>query len=82
MVPESKCDQAQVRVSLKVITDAATIFRASINIALGGGAQTLFWEDPWIRGQPVDAIAPDLLKLVRSAVRSSRTVRQGMQDTA
>jgi hypothetical protein len=62
-----------------VIPDAAAIFRASINIALGDGALTLFWEDPWIRGQPVDAIAPDLLKLVRPAVRSSRTVRQGMQ---
>jgi hypothetical protein len=63
---------------LKVISDATAIFRASINIALGNGALTLFWEDPWIHGQPVDAFAPDLLRLVRPAARSSRTVRQGL----
>jgi hypothetical protein len=61
-----------------VIPDANAIFRASISIALGDGALTLFWEDPWIHGQPVDAFAPDLLRLVRPAARSSRTVRQGL----
>jgi hypothetical protein len=63
---------------LKVIPIAKAIFRASINIALGDGALTLFWEDPWIHGQPVDAFAPDLLTLVRPAARSSRTVQQGL----
>jgi hypothetical protein len=63
---------------LKVIPNAKAIFRASINIAQGDGALTLFWEDPWIHGQPVDAFAPDLLTLVRPAARSSRTVRQGL----
>jgi hypothetical protein len=45
-------------------------------------ALTLFWEDPWIHGQPVDAIAPDLLRLVRPAARSSRLVRQGLLGAA
>jgi hypothetical protein len=67
---------------LKVIPDAAAIFRASINITLGDGALTLFWEDPWVHGQPVDAIAPDLLRLVRPAARSSRTVQEGLIGAA
>jgi hypothetical protein len=49
---------------LKVIPDAAAIFCASISIALGDGAQTLFWDDPWIRGQPVDNSPGETAKLL------------------
>ncbi|KAM0830460.1 hypothetical protein ACQ4PT_066193 [Festuca glaucescens] len=65
-----------------VILEATAIFKASIKITLGDGAETLFWEDPWIRGVQADALAPDLVKLVRPGARRSRTVRQGLQHAA
>jgi hypothetical protein len=43
---------------------------------------TGLWEDPWINGLAADAIAPDLLALVRSATRQRRSVRDGLFGNA
>jgi hypothetical protein len=42
----------------------------------------LLWEDPWIGGVQADAIAPDLVKLVRPGVQRMWTVQQGLQNEA
>ncbi|KAM0914656.1 hypothetical protein ACQ4PT_011368 [Festuca glaucescens] len=58
--------------------DCVALFNASVHIELGNGETTLFWDDPWIGGLAAQAIAPDLLPLVRPAVRRRRSVRDGL----
>jgi hypothetical protein len=59
--------------------DAIAMFNASIKITIGDGAHVVFWEDPWVDGQPVDVIAADLVKLVKPCIRRSCTVHQGIE---
>jgi hypothetical protein len=66
----------------QVMPDAVAIFHASVRITLGDGSRVLFWVDAWIGGVTVDAIAPDLLKLVRPGIRQTRRVQQGMLDAS
>jgi hypothetical protein len=69
-------------IEFSVMPESNAIFKASVQVTLGDGARTLFWEDPWIGGLQADAIAPDLVKLVRPSVRRTRTVQQGLQGAA
>jgi hypothetical protein len=62
--------------------EANAIFKALIKVTFGDGAGTLFWEDPWIGGLQADAIAPDLVKLVRPSIRCTRAVQKGVQGAA
>jgi hypothetical protein len=61
---------------------ATSIFNASVSVSVGDGDKTLFWEDPWIAGLAMGAIAPDLIKLVWSCIRRARTVQQGLLDAS
>jgi hypothetical protein len=61
-----------------VLPEAHALFNASVKITIGSGDRVLFWEDPWINGVQVSAIAPALLKLVRSGLMRSHTVQQGL----
>ncbi|KAM0928574.1 hypothetical protein ACQ4PT_002562 [Festuca glaucescens] len=63
---------------VQVCQDSLALFNASVRIELGDGASVLFWEDAWIGGLAAAAITPDLLKLVRQAVRRRHTVRDGL----
>jgi hypothetical protein len=56
------------------------IFNASTSVSIGDGAKTLFWEDPWLGGLTVDAVAPVVLSLVRPCVVKSRTVQAGIEN--
>jgi hypothetical protein len=58
--------------------DSLALFNASVKIVVGSGASILFWEDAWINGLTAEAIAPDLCRLIRPAVRSSRIVHDGL----
>jgi hypothetical protein len=66
----------------KVLPEALAIFNASVQISVGGGAGTLFWEDPWISGHGVDSLAPKVLKLVKLRFRLLCTVQQGMENSS
>jgi hypothetical protein len=66
----------------EVLPEAKAIFHASVRITLGEGTRILFWVDAWIGGSTADAIAPDLMKLVRPGVQRMRTVQQGLTDSA
>ncbi|KAM0828404.1 hypothetical protein ACQ4PT_067587 [Festuca glaucescens] len=63
---------------VQVCREARALFNASVQIEVGDGASILFWEDAWIRGLNAAAIAPDLIKLVKMAVRKRRSVRDGL----
>ncbi|KAM0826096.1 hypothetical protein ACQ4PT_069108 [Festuca glaucescens] len=63
---------------LQVGQDSIALFHASVRITIGDGSSTLFWEDAWVCGLTVEAIAPDLVKLVRPGLRKRRTVRDGL----
>jgi hypothetical protein len=63
---------------LHVGPSSATIFHASMWIHVGDGVSLLFWEDAWIRGLTVEAITSEVLRLVRSGLRRSRTVHDGL----
>jgi hypothetical protein len=65
-----------------VLPEAKAIFHASIRITLGEGTRILFWVDAWIGGSMADAIAPNLMKLVRPGIQRSQTVQQGLADSA
>jgi hypothetical protein len=61
---------------------ATAIFNASITVIVGDGARTLFWEDPWLDGLIVDAVAPAVLSLVRPSIAKSRTEQTGVEGMA
>ncbi|KAM0915717.1 hypothetical protein ACQ4PT_010654 [Festuca glaucescens] len=63
---------------LQVGSDSWALFNASVQIVVGDGTSALFWEDPWIAGLSVSAIALELLKLVKPSVRKWRSVRDGL----
>jgi hypothetical protein len=50
------------------------LFRASTSIQMGNGASTLFWTERWINGQGVGELVPDMLAVMPTRRRSSRTV--------
>ncbi|KAM0860928.1 hypothetical protein ACQ4PT_046225 [Festuca glaucescens] len=64
--------------NVQVCREAHALFNASVQIEVGDGASILFWEDAWIGGLTSAAIAPDLIKLVKMAVRKRRSVRDGL----
>ncbi|KAM0899597.1 hypothetical protein ACQ4PT_021197 [Festuca glaucescens] len=61
-----------------VCAGATAMFRASMAITVGSGVSLLFWEDPWINGLSVAALAPEVLKLVRPGVIQCRKVSDGL----
>jgi hypothetical protein len=63
---------------LHVGQTSIALFHASVCITIGDGAFVLFWEDACVRGLMVEAIVPDILKLVRPALRKRRTVHDGL----
>ncbi|KAM0834255.1 hypothetical protein ACQ4PT_063760 [Festuca glaucescens] len=67
---------------LQVGPDSWALFNASVQIVVGDGKSVLFWEDPWIAGLTASAIAPELIKLVKPAVRKRRSVRDGLAHNA
>ncbi|KAM0831277.1 hypothetical protein ACQ4PT_065657 [Festuca glaucescens] len=67
---------------VRVSGEARALFDASVRIEVGSGATVRFWEDAWIGGLTARAIAPDLVKLVRVAVRRQRSVQEGLPGNA
>ncbi|KAM0860223.1 hypothetical protein ACQ4PT_046687 [Festuca glaucescens] len=63
---------------LEASSDARGLFNASVHITIGDGSSVLFWEDAWIGGLSVAAIAPALLKLVWPSIQKHRTVKEGL----
>jgi hypothetical protein len=68
--------------SIRVVPDVVAVFNASIKITIGDGVRVVFWEDPWVDGQPVHVIAPDLVKLVNPCIQRSRTVQEAVEGAA
>ncbi|KAM0850524.1 hypothetical protein ACQ4PT_053027 [Festuca glaucescens] len=67
---------------VRVSGEARALFDASVRIEVGSGAAVRFWEDAWIGGLMATAIAPDLVKLVRVAMRRQRSVQEGFPGNA
>jgi hypothetical protein len=67
---------------LQVGSESIALFNASVQVQIGSGASTLFWEDAWLDGLTAEVIAPDLVELVRPSIRRRRTVREGRQANA
>jgi hypothetical protein len=42
----------------------SAFFKASISLVLGDGNTFLFWSDPWLDGQSVGDLAPDLIDAI------------------
>ncbi|KAM0916419.1 hypothetical protein ACQ4PT_010202 [Festuca glaucescens] len=63
---------------LEASHDARDLFNASVQITIGDGSSILFWEDAWIGGLSAVAIAPALLKLVKTSIQKRRTVKEGL----
>ncbi|KAM0888691.1 hypothetical protein ACQ4PT_028193 [Festuca glaucescens] len=74
----SASDRAWSGLPFGVSQDAAALFYASVDITVGSGATLRFWEDPWLQGLSVAAIAPAVLRLVRPSCIKRRTVRDAV----
>jgi hypothetical protein len=53
-----------------------------VEIFVGNGRATLFWEDPWLAGLTAGAIAPVLIKLIKSVLRKRQSIREGLANNA
>jgi hypothetical protein len=71
-------DKAWSGLPFEVNQDATALFFASVDITVGSGALLSFWEDPWLHGLSVAAIAPAVLGLVRPSCIKRRTVRDAV----
>jgi hypothetical protein len=60
--------------------DAITqsFFDTSINCMIGDGQTTFFWPDPWLGGQCIDVLMPELLDVVPTRTRRRRTVTSAL----
>jgi hypothetical protein len=67
---------------LHVGPDSWALFNASVEVVVGNGRASLFWEDPWLAGLTAKAIAPALMKLVKPALRKRRSIREGLANNA
>lgn len=56
------------------------IYQAAIHATFGNGENTLFWEDSWLQGNRIQDLAPNIYDMVAPRTKSSRTVRQALQD--
>jgi hypothetical protein len=65
-----------------VMPVATAIFNASTTVTIGDGVRTLFWEDPWLDGLTVGAVAPTILSMVRPSIAKSCTVQTGVEGMA
>ncbi|XP_051190649.1 uncharacterized protein [Lolium perenne] len=68
--------------NLHVGPDSWALFNASVEVVVGNGRASLFWEDPWLAGLTAGAIAPALMKLVKPAFRKRRSIREGLENNA
>jgi hypothetical protein len=46
---------------------------------VGNGVSTLFWADPWLDGQTIASVAPNLVAVVTMRCQKSRTVQAALQ---
>ncbi|KAM0853387.1 hypothetical protein ACQ4PT_051108 [Festuca glaucescens] len=58
------------------------MFNASVRISVGDGSRIMFWDDPWINGLTVTALAPAVVALVKPRTQRSRTVKDGVAGDA
>jgi mannosylglycoprotein endo-beta-mannosidase len=67
---------------LPVSNDARALFNAAVRVDLGDGTRVLFWQDPWIHGLGMAAVAPAVLALVQPGPIRTRTAAQGCRNNA
>ena len=54
------------------------MFKASIQVKVGNGENTLFLEDCWLDGRSILGLAPSIAKMVKLSTRKQRTVAQAL----
>ncbi|KAM0913734.1 hypothetical protein ACQ4PT_011963 [Festuca glaucescens] len=65
-----------------VLPDATAIFNASVVITVGSRADVLFWQDPWLDGLSVAALAPAVLAIIKPAMVKCRRVSDSLPNNA
>jgi hypothetical protein len=59
-----------------------SFFRASTRPLLGDGSTFMFWSSPWLQGQSIEEIAPELFAAVARRARKNRTVAATLNNNA
>jgi hypothetical protein len=69
---------------LPVEVDPATraFFQISTCLVVGDGRNSFFWQDMWLDGQCLSALAPDLVRAVPTCLRKRRTLADGLANQA
>jgi hypothetical protein len=75
-----RTDSDQPWAQLPVQEDPTTeaFFKASITCVIGNGRNTIFWSDPWLDGECIISLAPDLLGTVSRRQQRQRMVATGL----
>ncbi|KAM0876089.1 hypothetical protein ACQ4PT_036414 [Festuca glaucescens] len=75
-----KTDSSRARHGLLIDVNQleCDVFDASTMIAVGDGAQVLFWDNPWINGVSARCIAPAVVNMVRPSVSRKLSVHDGL----
>jgi hypothetical protein len=70
--------------SLPIVEDKQTtiFFNDSVQYVLGNGTSFLFWADPWLHGQRLVDIAPDLVNAVPAWHKRQWLVADALNDMA
>lgn len=77
-----KTDSARAwsELPLNMDSEDQAFFRASTFTEVGGGTNSLFWDDRWINQTAPSDMAPNLVRLVSRRTRARLTVRQGISN--
>ena len=70
-------DKAWIGLPLGIDDKAKSLFHAATDFRLGNGQRFIFWHDPWMAGQRLATVAPDLYK---QCTLRNLTVQQALTD--
>jgi hypothetical protein len=79
-----RTDSARSWAGLPCQTDPVTesFFKSSINCVVRDGARTFFWSDPWLDGQCIANLAPELVEAVLKRTHNRRMVASALNKMA
>jgi len=77
---KTDADRAWTSLPLQQSNEARSFFQASTYTIIGNGRNTLFWQDSWVHGVSIRAMAPTLMHFVPKRVICRLTVAEALTD--
>jgi hypothetical protein len=71
-------NQPWAALSIQIPAKAKSFFSVAMQVEIGDGSGTLFWQDRWLHGQRIADLAPRLLAAVPKNIFNKCTVQEAL----